>query len=632
MLKIFLVGVNGMERPQSINRSPERKKLAEMIANIYDDMIKKSERMADYLPLKKYPYSRDNFLSFLVLREMDLSKVQMALQEEGLAALETGEAHVIKSIEKILNNLGVYPPPPAALQCPDYTRAKEIMKTRAEAVFGTIQPPGIMVTLDSSLIHEPEIMEQLLLHGMDIARINCAHDSPPIWEKLIDEVRTAERKLTSIGKYGNRTCKIYMDLAGPKIRIGKIQNETLPLKLSVPRDAYGNAAGFIQGYISTRAENTMNDENGSDSATFILAVSAEDSFDQLKVGDELTFNDIRGRKRGMKVIDKRDSSCIKVQLDKTAYIDETTILQNEKITMSVRSLLSKPETIEVKKGDKLRLYLDENRLGHAGDEHTIPGVPVTLPKAFKNVRIGDRVFIDDGKVYGIVSHVTNQWIDLNIAAPSLKAKRIKEGNGFNLPDSLPSLNAASPTKKDLSDLSFIVKYADIVGLSFVHSPKDLSDLRDALERLAAPHLAVVAKIETKDAIHNLARIILEGLNFEGFGVMIARGDLAVEVGFENLAYAQEEILSICRAAHVPVIWATQVLDRLLKKGVPSRAEITDAIMANRAQCVMLNKGPYIIEALKVLSKLLHFDSNEDGKRTKIVKEFTAQYGIFHSLF
>ncbi len=139
----------------------------------------------------------------------------------------------------------------------------------------------------------------------------------------------------------------------------------------------------------------------------------------------------------------------------------------------------------------------------------------------------------------------------------------------------------------------------------MHSPKDLRDLRDALERLSASHIAVVAKIETKDVIHHLSHIILEGLEFEGFGVMIARGDLAIEVGFEHLAYVQEEILSICRTAHVPVIWTTQVLDRLLKKGIPSRAEITDAIMANSAQCVMLNKGPYIVEALKVLSKLIH---------------------------
>ena len=82
--------------------------------------------------------------------------------------------------------------------------------------------------------------------------------------------------------------------------------------------------------------------------------------------------------------------------------------------------------------------------------------------------------------------------------------------------------------------------------------------------------------------------------------MIARGDLAVEVGFERLAEVQEEILWLCEAAHVPVIWATQVLESVAQTGQPSRAEVTDAAMAERAECVMLNKGPHIGEAVRAL--------------------------------
>jgi pyruvate kinase len=86
--------------------------------------------------------------------------------------------------------------------------------------------------------------------------------------------------------------------------------------------------------------------------------------------------------------------------------------------------------------------------------------------------------------------------------------------------------------------------------------------------------------------------------------MIARGDLAIETGWKNFASIQEEILRICEAAHVPDVWATQVLENLAKKGVPSRAEITDAAVANRAECVMLNKGYYITKAVKMLDKIL----------------------------
>jgi pyruvate kinase len=84
-------------------------------------------------------------------------------------------------------------------------------------------------------------------------------------------------------------------------------------------------------------------------------------------------------------------------------------------------------------------------------------------------------------------------------------------------------------------------------------------------------------------------------------VMGARGDLGVEIGFERLAEVQEEILWLAEAAQLPVIWATQVLESLAKDGLPSRAEVTDAAMSTRAECVMLNKGPHIDEAIRFLT-------------------------------
>src|ERR1019366_7333504 len=102
------------------------------------------------------------------------------------------------------------------------------------------------------------------------------------------------------------------------------------------------------------------------------------------------------------------------------------------------------------------------------------------------------------------------------------------------------------------------------------------------------------------------------------GVMIARGDLAVECGYQRLAEVQEEILWICEAAHVPVIWATQVLETLAKKGMPSRSEITDAAMGERAECVMLNKGPYAITAVRVLADILkRMQGHQEKKRSML---------------
>jgi pyruvate kinase len=102
-------------------------------------------------------------------------------------------------------------------------------------------------------------------------------------------------------------------------------------------------------------------------------------------------------------------------------------------------------------------------------------------------------------------------------------------------------------------------------------------------------------------------------------VMIARGDVAVECGYERLAEVQEEILWFAEAAHLPVIWATQVLESLAKDGMPSRAEITDAAMAERAECVMLNKGPYIVDAVRALDDILRRMSAHQTKKRSMLR-------------
>jgi len=97
--------------------------------------------------------------------------------------------------------------------------------------------------------------------------------------------------------------------------------------------------------------------------------------------------------------------------------------------------------------------------------------------------------------------------------------------------------------------------------------------------------------------------------------MIPRGDLAVECGYQRLAEVQEELLWLCEAAHLPAIWATQVLEGLAKNGVPTRAEVTDAAMGERAECVMLNKGSHILEAVSALDDILRRIEEHQSKKT-----------------
>ena len=114
-------------------------------------------------------------------------------------------------------------------------------------------------------------------------------------------------------------------------------------------------------------------------------------------------------------------------------------------------------------------------------------------------------------------------------------------------------------------------------------------------------------------------LLLTAMQCYPAGIMIARGDLAVECGWERLAEVQEEILWLCEAAHIPVVWATQVLETLAKKGRPSRAEITDAAMAQRADCVMLNKGPHVVQAIEMLHDILVRMQEHQNKKTSMLR-------------
>jgi len=129
----------------------------------------------------------------------------------------------------------------------------------------------------------------------------------------------------------------------------------------------------------------------------------------------------------------------------------------------------------------------------------------------------------------------------------------------------------------------------------------------------------VLKIETKRAVRNLPDLLVRAAGRQPTAIMIARGDLAVELGFVRLAEMQEEILWLCEAAQVPVIWATQVLESFLKTGVASRGEMTDAAMAARAECVMLNKGPFLFEGISELDRLIGRMSAHISKKSHLLR-------------
>lgn len=604
-----------------------REKLTHLFQDVHDKAA--AARIRFRLSNADAQCSCDNLLAYLALREHDLQELQLELAECGLSSLGRLEGSVLHSLRKVMGHLGSAPAD-TSLLAPDFARAEEILSKRSTLLLGRPRPlhhTRIMVTLDPDVVRQPDLLEQLLLEGMDIARVNCAHDTSHEWDMIISAVRDAEARLASRGQAIGRRCRVFMDLGGPKVRTGPLMSTTRPLKLRVEKDAYGRPSRLLEGFLDGEAVQSQRIRSPGAPESFIIATPHQNGLAKLLLGDELRFTDTRGRLRIFRVLECLTPKKIRIGLERTAYVEEGMELMTVGgIRLRIGPIMPQPMDIRVQAGDRLLLYRDPARLGHAAEEGRPPGISCTRPEVLDMVKPGHRVCIDDGKITTVVRTLQSQHVELEVMAPHDTQAGIRSEKGLNFPDT--SIDIPAFTAQDREDLRFVARHATAVGLSFAQRPEDLLELRKAVEDLGCPDLGIVVKIETRQAIHRLAQLLLTGVNLRRFGVMIARGDLAVEVGFEHLALVQEDILCLCEAAHVPVIWATQVLESLAKSGLPARAEITDAATGQRAECVMLNKGRFVLDAVKTLADLLSSRERQRIKKRQVFRDITVQQGVF----
>jgi pyruvate kinase len=278
--------------------------------------------------------------------------------------------------------------------------------------------------------------------------------------------------------------------------------------------------------------------------------------------------------------------------------------------------------IRLNKGDHLILTTDitkvnDNIYGEKGQQLNYPSVAVSIPEILTDTKIGDRIFFDDGMVESKVIKKRDKEIEVIVIKTGKTGFKLKSRKGINLPDTM--LNLPSLTEADLEHMPFVMDNADILGYSFVRTVEDIRMIHSQMEKYDKDDIGLILKIENQESFENLPILLLEAMKKSKVGVMIARGDLAVEIGAERIAEVQDEIMWICEAAHVPVIWATQVLENLAKTGKASRAEITDAAKSARAECVMLNKGEYIDEALVLLSSILTKMEKHTSKKKSVMR-------------
>lgn len=255
-------------------------------------------------------------------------------------------------------------------------------------------------------------------------------------------------------------------------------------------------------------------------------------------------------------------------------------------------LLEGGKKVTLKEGSEFILYTEEM----TGNE---TGCCVTYPGLAKDVKPGDRILIDDGLIELKVKQIKSG----NIVCHVENGGELGERKGVNVPNVKVKLPAV--TEKDIDDILFgIQQDIDFIAASFIRSAKGVKEIRKILKENHAEHISIIAKIENAEGVENIDEIIETS-----DGIMVARGDLGVEIPAQEVPHIQKMIIKKCNERYVPVITATQMLDSMIRNPRPTRAEVADVANAiyDGTDAVMLSgetaAGKYPIEALKMMNEI-----------------------------
>jgi pyruvate kinase len=556
----------------------------------------------------------------MALRSHEIGWLQEELRMLGLPGLDNVEAHVMRSLlalKTILNHLAGEPRFEHRKGTISIAKSNKILNANTKALFGyksKRRRTRIMVTLPSSASYDKKFVNELVGLGMNSARVNCAHDNTDTWLQMISNVRDASA-------LHQRQVKVMMDLGGPKLRTGSISPGPQVIHIKPAKDAVGKITSPALVWLAPA------DALPPGGGTHAHIPIDERWLGVIKRGNEIKFEDARGKTCTL-VVQGREKTGRWATIDTSAYITpgvSFTLFKQKETGEKIFEIGELPpleQNITLYANDVLIVHKDPRpgeptQYDNDGKVVAPAHISCTLPEIFEDVKEGEPIMFDDGKVEGIIEQASEDEIKVRIVHAKDGGAKLRADKGINLPVS--NLKVSGLTSKDKEDVQFVARHADVVNLSFVNTREDVGQLVDLLKMLGA-NLGIILKIETRKGFNNLPEILLYAMQSYPVGVMIARGDLAVETGWNNIATIQEEILRICEAAHIPDIWATQVLESLTKKGTPTRAEITDAAAAQRAECVMLNKGAYVKKSIKLLDRILRKMQGYQKKKENVLSQ------------
>jgi pyruvate kinase len=448
--------------------------------------------------------SAKNLVHYLALRASDMRALQQRLSLYGLSSLGRSERHVqatLLTVRAVLRTLLDGKTRRTLYPAISVREGKAALKVHTTALLGKKQRGSrlaVMVTLPTDAAHDPSLTSDLISAGMTCARINCAHDDEATWLQMIQHIRTAEAHL-------GLTCKICMDLAGPKFRTGPMKQGERVLHLSPERDLYGRVIAPALVYLSPPISPLPPD-------TLPLP---PDWLALLQPDDRLTFIDTRGKLGTLKVEQHTNTLWLAKCYD-SAYFATGTTLTHERTqrTASVLALPPREEKITLRTGDRLILHkapLPGEPAEYSSDGTCLKAAHLscTLPQIFGHVQVGDPILFDDGAIEGVVQQASADELLIEITHTAGATGTLRSDKGINLPQS--HLPFSGLTEKDDTDLRFIAKHADLVSASFIQTPDDVQHLLDALHRLHATHLGLILKIETHRAFQHLPQILLTAM-------------------------------------------------------------------------------------------------------------------------
>ena len=604
-----------------------------LMKSVYDDIeIIRTNllKVREDLDADAYRYkSLLNLYQYLRLREDDWTKLQEKLFLLSLSSLGRSYAHVSASVDTLHDqlccSLGVKEIPSkktATFHHLNIEDSIEIASKNATNLLGgktssrlSKQSTSLMITLPSNAMqNNGALIKKLAKSKVGIFRINTAHDSADYWKEMAKTITAANKSLDERSK-----AKIFVDLAGPKIRTGLARKINMPIEMGSNKI---EKEIFI--YHDDRDSKPESKDTLSLKITPAQIVISDKFYSTLQNNKSIKIKDVNGKKAKIKIIDK-SSAYARCTIDKKVFLDKNSILKYNKKTTAIKNIVPQSELIRVFVGDEI-IVTQKKVLATAAI--TTKKGSVVQPAIIscnhsgilKDVKKGDPIFIDDGKVSLEVIEEGKDAIRCKVTVAKANGTLIKEEKGINFPNTF--INTSAITALDKKNLKSVIEFADSVSVSFCQSAEDVKTVQKLLHQYGKKDIGIIAKIETKQAVLNMPEILSQLLKSKNSGVMIARGDLAIEVGFENLAHIQESLLDICDAAHLPVIWATQVLESKMKHNLPSRAEVTDAAMSSRAECVMLNKGPFAFDTIDVLTSILHNMHKSFKKNRQLLKKET----------